>query len=84
MKSDVSIHLSKDEALVLFELLSRFQETDNLCLKNNAEFVALSRVSGQLDKALLEPFMANYTALLAAAQARVAEGFEGLAPGVHE
>ncbi len=82
MKEAVNIRLSNDEALVLFELLSRFQETNELRLKNNAEFVALSSLSAQLDKTLVEPFQANYLELLHGAQARVADGFEGLAPGV--
>lgn len=83
MEDPLLISLSQDEALVLLELLSRFSETDKLSVQNNAEFIALSRVSAQLDKALVAPLMANYSELLRQAQERIAEGFEGLAPGVN-
>ncbi len=80
MNNNILIRLSHDEALVLFELLSRFQETDRLRLANNAEFLALSQVSAQLDKALVEPFQRDYKELLRAAQNRLAEGLRGLPP----
>ncbi|MBV1775917.1 hypothetical protein KSF73_09335 [Burkholderiaceae bacterium DAT-1] len=82
MNSDIQITLSEDEALVLFEFFARFQETDILQLKNNAEFIALSTVSAQLDKILPHPFLSNYTQLLNEAQARLAGDYDGLAPGV--
>jgi hypothetical protein len=67
---------------VLSHMLDRFARTNRLRLAHNAEFVALSRVGAQLDKILVEPFMARYEELLLAARARVSEGFEGLGPGV--
>jgi hypothetical protein len=82
MENTVTLKLSHDEALVLEALFARFEMDDRLTLKHNAEFIALSRISGQIEKALVEPFQADYLLLLAAAQARVAEGYEGLAPGV--
>mgnify|MGYP000134073625 CR=1 FL=1 len=82
MSSNVDLVISQDEALVLFDLLARFAETDKLTLTHNSEFVALSRISAQLDKALVESLAANYDSLLTHARDRVAAGFEGLAPGV--
>ena len=82
MTDFVTIELSPDEALVLSHMLGRFGRTDRLRLANNAEFVALSAVTAQLDKALVEPFIANYTERLIAARKRVAGDYEGLAPGV--
>lgn len=82
MSEPVTLHLSRDEALVLFEFFARFDEDDLFRLRNNAEFVAFMRVAGQLDKALMEPFQSNYLELLASARAHLAEGYEGLAPGV--
>ena len=82
MKENVVIELSLDQALVLSHMLYRYQQTDRLTLANNAEYVALSAVSGQLDTALVEPFMSNYNELLNAARERIAGGYEGLAPGV--
>lgn len=82
MGESVTIQLTKDEALVLSHLLHRFERTDQLCLANNAEFVALNAISAQLDELLVEPFMSNYSDLLTSARERLAAGFEGLAPGV--
>ena len=81
MSAPIEISLSDDQALVLFELLARFQETDILRLRNNAEFLALSAISAQLDKKLAQPFKPNYAQLLTEAQQRIEVGFEGLAPG---
>ena len=80
MKHNIS--LSHDEALVISDLLGRFERTDVLSLVHAAEFVALSRISAQLDKALLEPLDANYDQRVQQARARLAAGFEGPAPGV--
>ena len=77
-----TVQLSTDEALVLFELFARFSATNELRLRHNAEFVALSRISAQIDKAVTAPFDAQYEALLAQARERVADGYEGNAPGV--
>ena len=82
MEDRLAIALSHDEALVLFEFFSRFRTENRLSLKNNAEFLALSSVSAQIDKLLVEPLRAEYPELLSAARERVAEGFEGLGPGV--
>ena len=82
MKENVVIELSRDQALVLSHMLYRYQQTDRLVLANNAEYVAISAVSVQLDTALVEPFMSNYDELLVAARERIAGGYEGVAPGV--
>lgn len=84
MEDKVTLELSRDEALVLEGLFARFEQESSLALRHNAEFVALSRISGQIEKALAEPFQSNYMVLLAAARSRVAEGYEGLAPGVSQ
>jgi hypothetical protein len=82
MKENIVIELSHDQAFVFSHMLYRFQQTDQLALANNAEYLALSTVSGQLDTALVEPLMSNYDELLIAARERIAGGYEGLAPGV--
>jgi hypothetical protein len=82
MSESIAITMSRDEALVLFEFFSRFEETDNFTLRHNAEFLAFSRMSAQLDKALVEPFQSNYSELLHEAQNRIAAGYQGRAPGV--
>jgi hypothetical protein len=82
MSENITITLSPDEALVLFEFFARFEDNDEFRLRHNAEFLAFSRISGQLDKALITPFQSAYPELLKAAQDRVAVGYEGVAPGV--
>jgi hypothetical protein len=82
MNQPVALALSEDEALVLEALLARFEREGRLILRHNAEYVALSRVSAQIEKVLVQPFQSNYESLVAAARERVAEGFEGVAPGV--
>jgi hypothetical protein len=82
MNRNVNLSLSADEALVLSDVLSRFEQTGKLELTHNAEFLALSQVSAQLDKALVEPFDPNYALLVNQARERLAAGYEGSAPGV--
>jgi hypothetical protein len=83
MNEPVTITLSGEEALILFEFFARFQDENDFQLRHNAEFVAFSRLSAQLDHALVAPFRPDYQELLAHAREQVAGDYEGLAPGVH-
>lgn len=69
----VTPNLSADEALVLFELLYRFQEGDGgaLTIQHKGEEVALWRLLGELERVLVEPFRPDYTALVEAARDRL-------------
>ena len=67
----IGVQLSADEALVLFELLSRFEENDTFMIADPAESHALSHLLAQLEKQLVTPFDARYAEILAAAQARL-------------
>jgi hypothetical protein len=73
MESDeIVITLNKDEALVLFEFLSRFNEKDNKeIFQDQAEEKALWIIEGQLEKVLVEPFMPNYQDIIQEARNRV-------------
>jgi hypothetical protein len=82
MNDLVNLPLSQDEALVLSELLARFEQTGKLTLAHNAEFLAVSRLAALLDKALVAPFDPSYSSLLSRARERLAAGYEGSAPGV--
>ncbi|MEQ1932757.1 MAG: hypothetical protein ABL962_02595 [Fimbriimonadaceae bacterium] len=82
MSDAVQISLSKSEALVLYEFFARFQESDEFVMRTNAEFVAFSSVSGQLDKAVDVMFNTNYNERLEAATQEIAGNYEGTAPGV--
>ena len=84
MSDNISIQLSQDEALVLFEFFARFSDSDEFKLRHTAEYLAFSKISAQLDTELVEPFCSDYVDLLKAAQSRLAAGYEGTAPGVVE
>jgi hypothetical protein len=56
----IDIQLSKDEALVLFEFLSRFDEIETLNIIDKGEEVALWRLHGHLETILVEPFQSTY------------------------
>ena len=75
-----SISLSEDDAVVLFEYFSRFDDTDDLSFRHPAEYLALQRLAGQIDKTTSAMFKSNYDELLKAARARIADGFEGDVP----
>lgn len=73
MESDeIVITLNKDEALVLFEFLSRFNEKDNKeIFQDQAEEKALWIIEAQLENVLVEPFMPNYHDIIQEARNRV-------------
>jgi len=62
--SNVNLTLSKDEALVLFEFLSRFSDEEKLEIKDKSEEQVLWNVQGSLEKLLSEPFSKEYSSLL--------------------
>jgi len=82
MTSQVTIQLSQDEALVLSVFFGRFEQERSFRLRHNAEFVAFVQVAAQLDKALVNPFQHDYAQQVEAARLRLADGYEGIAPGV--
>lgn len=68
---EVQITLTKDEALVLFEVLSRFSNTDKLTIEHQSEERALWNLTCLFEEILVEPFQSNYSELLQAAQERL-------------
>lgn len=80
--NEYTLHITEDEALVLFELLARFGETDKLEFAHPAEYIALMKVAGQIDKTTSAMFDPDYISLLWDARDRLAEGFEGDVPGM--
>jgi hypothetical protein len=68
MKDTVTVELSRDEALVLFEYLSRWCDLESLEIEHESEGIAMLALSRELDKALREPFLPNYAELLARAR----------------
>jgi hypothetical protein len=77
-KTDTAkIKLSADEALVLFELLSRWSDSsdaptpDATCFESTAEGAVLNMVLCDLEKQLVAPFRQEYEELLNAARSRL-------------
>lgn len=80
--SNYTLSITEDEALVLFEFFARFGDTDKLQFEHAAEYLALQRVSAQIDKTTSAMFSPEYKSLLAGARERIAAGFEGEFPGM--
>ncbi|MDO6964044.1 hypothetical protein [Rhizobium alvei] len=68
---DVSISLTRAEALVLFEMLSRYSDSTQdrvLVIEDAAERQALWNFCSTFEKVLAEPFLANWPDVLADAK----------------
>tara|TARA_R110002020_G_scaffold323714_2_gene539537 strand:- start:1214 stop:1450 length:237 start_codon:yes stop_codon:yes gene_type:complete len=62
---EINIKLSKDEALVLFEFVSRFNETEHKDLfQDQSEQKMMWLIEGQLQKILVEPFRPDYKEII--------------------
>lgn len=66
-----TISLDPDTALVLFDLLSRFDKADQLAFEDGAEKVALWHLLCALERILTEPLAPNYRELLNLARDRL-------------
>jgi hypothetical protein len=73
--SKVQISLGTDEALVLFEFLSRFEESNELKIVDQAEQRALSNLLGSLEKQLVPPFQEDYEEQIRQARNRLRDNF---------
>jgi hypothetical protein len=67
----INIELSKDEGLVLFEMLSRFSNNEELRIVDQSEQRVLWNIQAELEKLLTNPFQADYQDLLLKARERV-------------
>ena len=72
----IDVRLSPDEALVLFEWLSKRDNDHALdpLIEHWSEQLVLWTILAQLEKALAEPFDPAYSAILAAARERLVAG----------
>ena len=65
-----SVPLDADEALVLFEVLSRWSNDEKpLEVTDSSEATALNAVLAQLERQLVDPFRADYAERLEKARA---------------
>jgi hypothetical protein len=68
---DVQITITANEAIVLFEILQRFSNTDKLVIEDQAEERALWNLCCVFEKNLLASFDKEYTGLLQEARDRL-------------
>ena len=68
---NINLELSREEALVLFEWISRFNKSESSSFEDQAEQRILWDLEAMLESKLFEPFDANYPEMLARARAKV-------------
>ena len=71
MGEKIHLELTGDEALVLFEFLSRYSNNNILAIEDQAEQQALWDLRCLLEKQLLQPFLPEYDQLLQQARTRL-------------
>lgn len=71
MDDDVRLTLTRDEAVVLFEWLARFNKEEGRKFEDQAEQRVLWNLETLLESTLEEPFKSDYDQILAAARLRV-------------
>jgi len=76
VKDDVTLVLSKDEALVLFEWLFTAKDIGRLPDEGSAEERVFWKLEGLLERTLAEPFHPNCAALVEAARKRLLDDGE--------
>jgi len=69
--SQIKLHLSHSEALVLFEFLSRFSGQKTLQIQDESEQRVLWNLQAELERVLAEPFSKDYEAHLKTAREEV-------------
>jgi hypothetical protein len=70
---DVVIRLTRDEALVLFDLLHHWEDQDCVTQPDHhSDQIALWNLSSMLERELTEPFDPSYDRLLSEARTRLA------------
>lgn len=66
--SSVRIDLTKEEAIVLFDMLTRYSETDVLDIAHKSESQILWNLQADLESKLAEPLSESYKIILEAAR----------------
>jgi len=74
-ESEIHRKMGRDEALVFFEMLVELDDQPLLRTDRPSERLALVRLHGMLETALLEPFMPSYETLVAEARSRLEAQF---------
>ena len=82
--SKIQIEISVDEAIVLFEFFEKFDKKEEMYFAHPAEYLALMKISGQINKSTSAMFKENYVEILKKASENIAEGFESDFPEIRE
>lgn len=67
----VTIELTSDAALVLYDWLTRFNQREETAFADQAEERVLFDLEAMLEKALVAPLQSDYAALVAQARSHV-------------
>jgi hypothetical protein len=69
--NEVALRLTRDQAIVLFEWLSREDDKKSLPIVHHAEQIVLWKLEAQLESTLVEPLLPNYHVIVGDARRRV-------------
>jgi len=72
---ETELTFGRAEALILFEMLADVYEKSEVKISNPAQRLALVRLHGALEKALVEPFMPEYRKLVEEAESLLTAQF---------
>ncbi len=67
-EQNLNISLTQDEALVFYEMISRFSGSENLPIEHQAELITLWNLKSNLEKELSDSLKSNYDESLQAAR----------------
>ena len=71
-QQNICLTLTKDESLVLFEFLARFNQSEHPGIfEDKSEQKMLWIIEGQLEKQLLEPFRPDYKDIIYEARNKI-------------
>ncbi len=76
MAEDVTLNLTRDEAIVFFDWLARFNADEGRQFEDQAEERVLWKLEASLESTLVEPLKLDYDQILAAARSRVRDPTE--------
>jgi len=67
----VQLNLSRDAAIVLFEMVASQSDGSEIVVRDPAERTAIWKLEGALEKVLVEPLQPDYSKVVEAAKARL-------------
>lgn len=67
----IALTLSRNEALVLYDFLARFEDSDTLSIQDQAESRVLWNICSDLERSIAELLTADYFALLQEARDKI-------------